>query len=90
MGCVIAILALAIPRVLAAILWLTTTWFVGVFPAPIWGILGFLFMPTTMLWYSAVQHWWGGVWSTWPVAGMVLAVLLDLSQSQGRTRRRQG
>ncbi len=90
MGCVIAILALAVPRLLAALLWLFTTWFAGIFPTPLWGILGFIFMPTTMLWYSAVQHWWGGVWSTWPVVGMVIAVMTDLSQSQGRTRRRAG
>jgi hypothetical protein len=89
MGCVIAIVALAVPRLVAALLYLFTTWFRGVFPAPWWGILGFLFLPTSMLWYSAVQHWWGGTWSTWPVVGMVIAVMIDLSQSQGRGRRRE-
>lgn len=33
----------------------------------LWPILGFYFLPTTLLWYSAVQHWLGGQWSFWPI-----------------------
>lgn len=86
MPCLFVILALAVPRLLAVLLWFFTTWFSGVFTTLLWPVLGVLFMPTTLLWYSAVVNWWGGEWSLWPVVGMVIAVLMDLSPSQGRRR----
>jgi hypothetical protein len=89
MPCIMAVLALAAPRVAIVLLWLFTTWFRGVFPVIIWPLLGFLFMPMTMLWYSAVFHWYGMHWTFWPVFGMVLAVLWDLSPALYRHRRRE-
>lgn len=87
MPCLFVLLAFAVPRLVAVLLWLFTTWFSGVFPNLLWPVLGFIFMPTTMLWYTAVVNWFGGQWTLWPVAGMVIAVMLDLSQSQGARRR---
>jgi hypothetical protein len=72
------------------VLWLFTHWFRGVFETSLWPFLGFLFMPTTLLWYSAVHHWFGGHWTFWPILGMVAAVLIDLSPAGGRKRRRRG
>jgi hypothetical protein len=51
-------------------------------------VLGFFFLPTSLLWYSAVHHWWGGVWSLWPVVGMVAALMIDLSPAKGRRAER--
>ena len=54
MPCLVAILALATPRLLVALLWFFSRWFEGVFPSLLWPVLGFIFLPTTLLWYTAV------------------------------------
>jgi len=84
MSCILALLALIAPRVVVAVLFFFTTWFSGVFPSVLWPILGFLFLPTTLLWYTAVQQWFGGVWSFWPVVGIVVALIIDVSPAKGR------
>jgi hypothetical protein len=88
MPCLVALLALAAPRLLILILYIFTTWFTGLFPSVLWPILGFLFLPTTLLWYSAVMHWFDGVWSLWPIVGLVIAVMMDLSPASSRRRPR--
>lgn len=87
MPCLLAILALATPRLLVALLWFFSRWFEGVFTSLLWPILGFIFLPTTLLWYTAVQHWFNGQWTLWPIAGLVLALVIDLSPAGGRRRR---
>lgn len=84
MSCVLALLALAAPRLVVAALWFFTTWFSGVFGSVLWPILGFFFLPTTLLWYVAVQHWFGGVWTFWPIVGIVVALIIDVSPAGGR------
>lgn len=86
MPCLLTLLALAVPRLVIVLLWLFSSWFTGMFTSWIWPVLGFLILPTTLLWYSAVQHWWNGVWSFGPILGLVIAVLIDLSPSSGRRR----
>ena len=88
MPCLIAIIALLTPRILIAILWFFTTWFVGMFPSLLWPVLGFAFLPTTLLWYSVVMKWFGGQWTLWPVVGLVIALLIDVSPASGRRARR--
>ena len=87
MPCVIALLALAMPRVTIAVLWFFTTWFRGMFDSLLWPILGFLFLPATFLWYTAVQRWFGGEWTLWPVVGLVIALVADLSPAKARRSR---
>jgi len=86
MPCLFAILALATPRLLVALLWLFSRWFDGVFTSVLWPILGFIFLPTTLLWYTAVQHWFHGQWTLWPIVGLVLALMIDISPAGGRRR----
>jgi hypothetical protein len=86
MPCLLALLALVTPRVVIVLLWLLTTWFVGVFDTILWPILGFIFMPTTLLWYSAVINWYGGEWGTMQIIIAVIAVAIDLSPAGGRRR----
>ncbi|HEY0970365.1 MAG TPA: hypothetical protein VGE02_05250 [Gemmatimonadales bacterium] len=86
MPCFAVILALLVPRFTIAVLWIFTNWFRGVFDGLIWPILGFLFAPLTLLWYSVVQQWYGGVWGTWQIVGLVVAVLLDLSPGAGKRK----
>jgi hypothetical protein len=88
MPCLFALLALTMPRLGIALLWFLTGWFRGMFDSALWPILGFVFLPTTLLWYSAVQHWFGGVWSLWPVVGLIVALMIDISPASGRRRAR--
>lgn len=88
MPCLFAIFALLTPRLLIVALWFLTTWFTGIFNTLLWPILGLIFLPTSLLWYTAVHHWFGGVWSLWPIIGMIVALMIDISPAGGRRRRR--
>ncbi|MGH7624502.1 MAG: hypothetical protein ACREOJ_04185 [Gemmatimonadaceae bacterium] len=88
MPCLLALIALAAPRIVILLLWFFSTWFTGLFTALLWPVLGFIFLPTTLLWYTVVLHWFGGQWTLWPVVGIVIALLIDLSPTTGRRRRR--
>jgi hypothetical protein len=87
MPLLVFLFALFVPRITVLLLWLGTNWFVGLFRTSLWPFLGFIFLPLSLLWYSAVQHWFGGQWSAIPIIGMVIAVLIDLSPAKGRRRR---
>ena len=87
MPCLGVLIALMAPRFLIVLLWLFTSWFKGIFATALWPVLGFIFLPTTLLWYSAVQHWFAGQWSLWPVVGLVIALLVDVSPAKGGRRR---
>ena len=87
MPLVIGLLALFMPRLVVAILFFFTQWFAGIFHSLLWLVLGFIFLPTTVLWYSAVHHWFSGQWTVWSIAGLVIAVLIDLSPTGARRRR---
>jgi hypothetical protein len=86
MPCLFALIALATPRLVIILLWLFSTWFNGLFSTPLWPLLGLIFLPTTLLWYTAVLHWWGGMWSLWPIVGLVIALMIDISPAGGRRR----
>lgn len=88
MPCLFAVFALLTPRLVIVVLWFFTTWFRGVFDSLLFPILGLIFLPTTLLWYTAVQHWFGGQWSLWPIVGMVVALMIDISPAGGRRRPR--
>jgi hypothetical protein len=86
MPCLLAILALATPRLLVALLWFFSRWFDGMFTSALWPILGFIFLPTTLLWYTVVLHWFHGQWTLWPIVGLVIALIIDISPAGGRRR----
>jgi len=86
LACLLAAFALLMPRLAVALLWFFSHWFDGLFTSLLWPILGFVFLPTTLLWYSAVQHWFGGTWTLWPVVGIVVALLIDLSPARHHRR----
>jgi hypothetical protein len=88
MPCFLVALALVTPRLAVALLWFFTRWFEGLFSSLLWLVVGLIFLPTTLLWYSAVQHWFGGQWTLWPVVGIVVALVIDLSPARGYRRRR--
>ncbi len=90
MPCLLVLLALAVPRLAIAYLWFFTHWFQGLFASLLWPVLGFIFLPTTLLWYTAVQHWFAGQWTLWPIVGMVIALSIDLSPAKRRRAAREG
>jgi len=77
-GCVLAILALATPRVVLAVVWLATDWFSQAFETRLWPVLGWVFMPYTTAAYMAAMlnndHQVGGWW----LVLLIVAVLADL------------
>jgi hypothetical protein len=85
MPCLLTLIALITPRVVIAVLWLFTAWF-AVVPGGIWILLGFIFLPTSLLWYTAVQHWFGGQWTLIPLIGIVISLAIDVSPASGRRR----
>ena len=58
MGCFVGCLAVAFPRVALVLVWLFgPPGYLGApFPAPVWPILGFLFLPTTTLAFAFASH----------------------------------
>jgi hypothetical protein len=85
---VLLVVALIAPRVVVVILWFFTRWFDGLFNTLLWPILGFIFLPTTLIWYSIVERWFGGVWSLWPIVGLVVALAVDVSGHRSYRGRR--
>lgn len=78
MPCLVAVIALLFPRVLIVVLWFFTDWFNGVFNTLLWPVLGFIFLPVTMLWYSVVINQYAGQWSSVNIIIMVIAVVIDM------------
>jgi hypothetical protein len=89
MPCLFVLLALATPRFVVIVLWLFSHWFRGIFSTGLWPVLGFLFLPTTLLWYTAVQHWFGGQWTFWPIVGLIVALSIDVSPAGHKRRQKQ-
>lgn len=88
MPCLGVLIALFTPRFLMILLWLFTGWFKGIFNTALWPVLGFFFLPTTTLWYTAVHNWWAGHWGVWQIVGLVIALIIDTSPASARRRRR--
>lgn len=83
MGCLLAIVGLAVPRILIFFIWLLTDWLTRGFETRIWPILGFIFMPYTTLAYLAAMlnnhHTLSGFW----LVLFVLAILVDIGNWGG-------
>jgi len=83
-----ALLALIFPRVMIAILYFFTNFFVGVYNGILLPILGFLFMPVSLLCYTYVMTSIGQ-WSTFAIVIMVVAVTIDLGLWKNGTKSRK-
>ncbi|HLD63483.1 MAG TPA: hypothetical protein VI913_01150 [Candidatus Peribacteraceae bacterium] len=86
MPLLVLLLGLIAPRLVMIVLWLFTGWFTNVFDTFVIPVLGFIFLPYTLLWYSVVQNYWGGTWGFWQIAFMLLALALDLGIPAGSRR----
>jgi hypothetical protein len=83
MPCFAALIALLFPRVLIVVLWFFTDWFTGVFNSLLWPVLGFIFMPVTMILYSVVVNHYAGQWTTANIILMVIAIVIDMGSWGG-------
>lgn len=79
MPLILLLISFAFPRTVIILLLAFSTWWNTIAIDWLLGILAFLFMPYTLLWYSVVMNWYGGVWGIWQILFLVLAILLDLS-----------
>lgn len=89
MGCLFAIVGLITPRFILFILWLFTNYLNTAFSSGWWGVLGFLFLPTTTIAYAIAQNEFttvtGGVEATGIVL-IVLGIVIDLGLLGGSGR----
>jgi len=63
------------PRVMIVVLYLFTGWWKSAFDGILIPIIGFIFMPLTVLWYGISEAYFPGNIQT---IGLMIAVLLDL------------
>jgi hypothetical protein len=85
MGCLLALLGAAFPRLLLVLATLFSHFVDRAVPRGtlLWAIVGFVFAPTTFLWYCAVQNWFHGQWGCFQLLVLVLALSADFG-SHGR------
>ena len=94
MPCLIAILALLVPRFTIIVLALMSDYLSRAYTTFLWPLLGFFFMPYTTLAYALAMNENGSVTGVYLVV-LIIAVLVDLGSMGGaektrRTRVRHG
>lgn len=85
MPCLLALLAVAFPRVAIVLLWLFTNFFTGVYHGIIIPVLGFLFLPLTLITYTYIQKTYPGAMTPGELVFLFVAVVLDLGLVGGGT-----
>jgi hypothetical protein len=89
MPCLLVLLAVIAPRVVAVLLWLFTTFFHAAFGGrPLFLIVGVLLLPFTTLAYAWAYNAEGGVKSTFFLIVIIVAVIGDLGGLAGSRYRR--
>jgi hypothetical protein len=91
MPCLLALLALAFPRVVIILLWLFTNFFRGFYHEMLIPILGFIFLPLTLIVYTYFRAEHAHLTSIQLII-LVVAVVIDLGLVGGGSygRRRAG
>lgn len=78
MPCIFVLLAVAFPRIAIVLLWLFTTFFNGVYRGILIPVLGFLFLPLTLIVYTYIQKFYPGALTAGELVALFIAVVLDL------------
>jgi len=91
MPCLLALLAVAFPRVAIILLWLFTNFFAGIYHGILIPVLGFIFLPLTLIVYTYFQRTHAPM-SSLELVLLFIAVIIDLGLIGGGTygRRRNG
>lgn len=71
------------PRLALVAMLLFTRWIGNAHDGFIVPILGFLFLPYTLVWYTVVVNRFDGSWGFWQIAILALALLADISSLSG-------
>ena len=88
MQCCIVLIALSAPRIALFLVWATSDYLARAFET-VWApLLGFFFLPTTTLAYAWAINTRGEV-KGFPLAVVILAVLIDLGALGGSRRKRK-
>ena len=90
MGCLVVLVALALPRLVMVVLWLFSNYLSHAYGTWVWPLLGFFVLPTTTLAYAIAQNSFRGVKGAGLVI-VVLGVLVDfgvIGGGRGIARRR--
>jgi hypothetical protein len=89
MGCLVVLLALITPRFVMAVLWLFSNYLNRAFESGWWGLLGFVFLPTTSIGYAIAKNEFtapnGGIEAAGIIV-IVIGVALDLGLLGGSGR----
>ncbi|MBV8817273.1 MAG: hypothetical protein JO022_02880 [Acidobacteriaceae bacterium] len=90
MPCLFAVLAVAFPRVAIVLLWLFTNFFSGLFHTVLIPVLGFIFLPLTLIVYTYLLRAHTPPGSTQGLVFLAIAVIVDLGLLGGGTLRGRG
>jgi hypothetical protein len=90
MPILVGCLSLFFPRLAIILVWLCSSYLDGPYAGGtrIWPVLGFIFLPLTVLAYAAAWHIGGGHINALGTVIIVLAVLIDLGILGGHSHRR--
>ena len=89
MPCLLAILIVAFPRIAIVLLYLFTNFFTGVYASLLLPLLGFLFLPFTLIAYTFLVNMHQPHDATFLVV-LFIAVIIDLGLLGGSHRVRRG
>jgi hypothetical protein len=89
MPCLVVLLAFFFPRVVLAVLALTTDYLGAAYQTVLWPVLGFFFLPYTTLAYAWAWHAGGGTITGLPLVVLIVALLVDLGVVGGGARARR-
>jgi hypothetical protein len=87
MPCVLALLAIAFPRVAIVLLWLFTTFFAHTYHNLVIPLLGFIFLPLTLLVYTYILKTQPSIGAS-QLVFIFIAVIVDLGLAGGSWRSR--
>ncbi len=89
MPCLLALLAVAFPRVAIVLLWFFTNFFSILHNNIIVPVLGFIFLPLTLIVYTFLLRTYGGHLGATQLLFLLIAVILDLGLAGGGLRSRR-
>ncbi|MBI4615608.1 MAG: hypothetical protein HY720_18465 [Planctomycetes bacterium] len=87
MCCLLAFFGYVAPRLTIFIVWFASGYFGRAYETTLWPLLGFFFMPYTMLAYAICMNEGGGIAGFW-VALFAIGLLLDFGVIGGSARAR--
>lgn len=88
MACLLAVLVVAFPRIAIVLLYFLTNFFSGIYHSLLIPILGFVFLPLTLLAYTYLLDAHMPVDSVSSLVILFIAIILDLGLVGGAARRR--